>query len=98
MTIDPETKKYIDNIIYEQSIKISSFLSALCNELEDKKILTRGEFDIIVERAQVMASNIKLMGIGNFAAFTNAVQDLEKLKNKLEKDSIEGRKNWEDLK
>ena len=99
MTIDQETKDYINKIMTEHSIKISAFLSSLCNMLEEKKVLTKEDFEVILERAKNMATQAHMMGTGNFAAFAKTIQEIEKLAKKLEKESIEeGRKNWEDLK
>lgn len=98
MTVDEETKKYIQELLIDQSMKVSALLSSICSMLEEKKVLTRGEFDIIMERARVMHQQIKSLGPVNIVAMSTMVSEIEKLKKELEKGSLEGRKDWKDLK
>ena len=95
MTLDEETKQYIHKLISEHSIKVSVFLSTLCSVLQDKKVMDKQDFDIILKRAEIVTSNAMALGAENVIAFGKMITEAKK---NLEKESIEGRKDWKDLK
>jgi len=92
--VDPETKKYIDELVNSQSMKISAFLSSICQTLQDKHVITADDFNIILERSKIITTEINKMGKDNFAAFTQLKKDIEKSMNDLAKD----KSGWSDLK
>ena len=98
MTLDEETKQYIHKLISEHSVKVSAFLSSLCSVLQDKKVMDKQDFDIILKRAEIVTSNAMALGAENVIAFGKMITEADKLKKNLEKESIEGRKDWKDLK
>ncbi len=97
MTIDPETKKYVDKQLNTMSIKVSSFLSALCQTLENKQILEREEFEKILEQAKQAADFAQALGAGNMKEFSKLFTEaVEKQKEEIEKKAFE--RDWKDLK
>lgn len=98
MTVDEETKRYILELFMDHSMKMSALLSSICTMLEEKKLISRGDFDIIMERARALNQQVQSMGRENVATMAAMVSEMEKLKKGLEKDSLEGRKDWKDLK
>jgi len=98
MTLDEETKQYIHKLMSEHSVKVSAFLSSLCSVLQEKKVITRQDFDIVLKRAEIVTQNAMSLGAENVIAFGKMITEADKLKKDLEKESIEGRKDWNDLK
>jgi len=96
--IDEETKQYIHKLMSEHSVKVSAFISSLCSVLQDKKVIDRQDFDTILKRAEIVTSNAMALGAENVIAFGKMITEADKLKKNLEKESIEGRKDWKDLK
>jgi hypothetical protein len=88
MTVDPETKKYIDQMMFEHVVKVSAFLSALCNKLEDKNLLAPGEFNVIMANAHQMANLMINSGAKNVSALMDFKEQIDKLIKE---------RNWDDL-
>ena len=98
MTIDPETKKYIDNSLVDMSMKFSAFLSTLCNTLEEKKIIGPGEFEEILEKSKRTVVYHKALSAGNLAGFAKIFErEFKEFEKKLQKEAKD-RKDWADLK
>ena len=98
MTIDPETKKYVDSLITQFSINMSALITAITNTLEEKGVFTRDDFMSLIEKSRNIRNQAALLSGTNIKDFKANISKLEELANKLQKESIEGRKNWEDLK
>ena len=96
LTIDPETKDYIDKWYSNISIKASSFLAILCQELEQKGILQPGDFEKILLKAQDMAQ-FNMMLIKGKTDITSIGKMFEKAAKDFEKQALD-RKGWTDLK
>lgn len=98
MTIDPETKKYVDSLITQFSINMSALITAITNTLEEKGVFTRDDFMSLIEKSRNIRNQAALLSGTSIKDFKTNISNLEELANKLQKESIEGRKNWEDLK
>ena len=64
--IDPETKKYIDDIVGMQNIKVSSLIASIFEILEEKKIANGDDWDKALEKERLVASLAMLHGIDQF--------------------------------
>ena len=93
--MDHETKRYIDNEIGNLSMKMSAFLSTLCNELENKGVLKPGDFDNMLDKAR--RTSLFASGLSP-AEFKKAVNEfITKFDKELQKEAKD-RKDWVDLK
>ena len=95
MTIDPETKNYIDTMVKQLSINTSALITAITSTLEDKGIFTRQDFDGLVDRSRIIRNQAAILT--SSGDFKTALSKLEELMDKLNKEGMD-RKNWEDLK
>ena len=81
MTIDPETKKYIDDTTGLQNIKISSVIASIFEILEKKNVVEPGEWEKTLEKSRAMANLALMFGVQEFTdKVTKQANDDEKLR------------------
>ncbi len=99
MTLDPETKEYVDRLFESNNIKFAAFLSSLCNVLEEKGLITREDFDDILNKSKALT--MQTYALGGAHNYINSTKELIAEMEKLKRDILENakdRKDWKDLK
>ena len=79
--IDPETKKYIDDLVGIQNIKVSSLIASIYDILEEKNIVTGDDWNKSLQKSRAMASLATMYGIQDFTdKVVKQAEENEKLK------------------
>ena len=64
--IDPETKKYVDDILALQNLKVSSVISTMFEILEKKNLCGEDEWEKALEKAHALANLAVTYGVQFF--------------------------------